>query len=712
MEEMENIERTNAELLAEIQELRDRLAISEETLRSIQQGEVDALVISTPQGPRIFTLQTADQSYRLLVEEMEQGAVILSTEGLIVYCNQSFAGLLQQPLDQLIGSYFQRFLSPQDACLFEARVKQVEKGRRHAMELFLMAPAAQIPAYLSISLLKIDQAVMICVVITDLTAQKRHQETLASERLARLILEQAGEAILVCDHTGTIIRFSQVASQIWGKNLFWQPLEALGLLALVPSQVAAPIKPEETIDYSHIEGVPQRKVPFTIAAVLQGASIQDLEVEAESQNGKVLNLMLNARPLRDTDNHFQGAVVVLTDITRRKQTEIALIESQSKLQQQLAEIEAIYQSAPIGLNVLDTNLCFVRINQRLADLNGMSIEAHIGHTMRDLFPEMANQAEPLLYSVLATGEPVFDVEISSEIPTPPPEQRTWLASYFPLKQGDRIIGINTVCKDITEHKLLEAERQTVEEFLRQSKEELEARVAERTATLNQTIIELQNAEEYILASLREKEVLLQEIHHRVKNNLGIVSSLLQMQIRRTQDPQTTIILQDSQNRIASIAMVHEKLYRSKDLSKIDCAQYIQDLTVYLFDSYNISSDQITLTVHVENGQLDTETVIPCGLIINELVSNALKHAFPNNQQGKIRVELAPVIESVGATSQPLFTLTIQDNGIGLPQDLDIKQTKTLGLTLVQGLVKQIGGTIEINRQQGTEFKITFIKPTL
>ncbi|MEH2345314.1 MAG: PAS domain S-box protein [Nostoc sp.] len=218
--------------------------------------------------------------------------------------------------------------------------------------------------------------------------------------------------------------------------------------------------------------------------------------------------------------------------------------------------------------------------------------------------------------------------------------------------------------------------------------------------IHQDITEQKQAEEKIKASLKEKEVLLKEIHHRVKNNLGIVSSLLQMQCRRTQDPVVTAILRDSQNRIASIALVHEKLYRSEDLADIDFAQYIPDLTTHLFDSYNVSSSQIKLNIQVDNASLDIETAIPCALIINELVSNALKYAFVGNRGGKIEVKFYQKSESN-------LILIIKDNGVGLPENFDSKKTKTLGITLVQGLVKQLRGKLEINSQQGTEFRITF-----
>ncbi|HEY9647290.1 MAG TPA: PAS domain S-box protein, partial [Chroococcidiopsis sp.] len=199
MNKADDIRKTKSELLAEIQSLRDRLSISEETLRAIQGGEVDALVVSTLDGPRIFTLQTIDQSYRLLVEEMQQGAIILSSDGLILYCNKSLSTLLQQPLEQLIGCYFQRFLSEHDAPLFQSRMEASELGNRSVLELSLIAPnTAEIPVYLSINSFNLNEVSVNCVVITDLTEQKRHESTLASEKMERLILEQTKEQLEGC----------------------------------------------------------------------------------------------------------------------------------------------------------------------------------------------------------------------------------------------------------------------------------------------------------------------------------------------------------------------------------------------------------------------------------------------------------------------------------------------------------------------------------
>jgi PAS domain S-box-containing protein len=221
--------------------------------------------------------------------------------------------------------------------------------------------------------------------------------------------------------------------------------------------------------------------------------------------------------------------------------------------------------------------------------------------------------------------------------------------------------------------------------------------------VQQDITKRKEAEQRIQASLKEKEVLLKEVHHRVKNNLQIIHSLLQMQARRIQDPEISAILKDSQHRVASIALVHEKLYGSEDLANINLAQYIPDLTFHLLSSYQLHSHPISLKTDIDPILLEIGTAISYGLIINELVSNALKYAFLPNQPGEVAVELR-------AAPDRILQLVVRDNGQGLPAGFNLESTQSLGLTLVQGLVEQLDGTLEVTSHEGTQFKITFPLP--
>jgi PAS domain S-box-containing protein len=212
---------------------------------------------------------------------------------------------------------------------------------------------------------------------------------------------------------------------------------------------------------------------------------------------------------------------------------------------------------------------------------------------------------------------------------------------------------------------------------------------------------LKRAEAQIRASLLEKENLLREIHHRVKNNMQVVSALLVLQSKKTKDRKILEMFRDSEHRIKTMALIHEKLYQSKSFGTIDLTEYLTRLIQYLFRSYEERSAKVTLEMDVSGISLDIDTALPCSLIINELVSNSLKYAFPHGQGGKICIRVTKDAGSV-------HTMEIRDNGVGLPADLDMEKTETLGLRLVHGLaVNQLGGSIETGKGRGTSFIIRF-----
>jgi len=206
-------------------------------------------------------------------------------------------------------------------------------------------------------------------------------------------------------------------------------------------------------------------------------------------------------------------------------------------------------------------------------------------------------------------------------------------------------------------------------------------------------------EEQVLM-LHEKEVLLKEIHHRVKNNLQIVSSLLNLQANQVTDPQTLETLRDSRMRVRSMALIHEKLYQSQSLARVNFGEYIKSLSTDLVRSYQKTFNGVELNIQAEEIFLELDQAIPCGLILNELMTNALKYAFPNGRSGTIHIELH---DEPGR----LLSLRVADNGVGLPVDLDILNTKSLGLQLVNSLVNQLEGTLTVEKTRGAAFQISF-----
>ena len=207
------------------------------------------------------------------------------------------------------------------------------------------------------------------------------------------------------------------------------------------------------------------------------------------------------------------------------------------------------------------------------------------------------------------------------------------------------------------------------------------------------------AEEQLKKSLYEKEMLIKEIHHRVKNNLMVISSLLSFQSQYIKNKDDLEMFEKSKTRAKSMALIHERLYQSKDLKRIDFGDYIERLAIDMFNTYVSDPSRIKLEIDVENALIDINTAIPLGLILNELLNNSMKYAFPDNRIGTVQVNFSK--------KDDLFNLTVQDNGIGFPEDIDIKNTDSLGFQLITSLTGQIDGKIDLDKTNGTCFIISF-----
>ncbi len=284
--------------------------------------------------------------------------------------------------------------------------------------------------------------------------------------------------------------------------------------------------------------------------------------------------------------------------------------------------------------------------------------------------------------VLAEVSPLFvDGHEASRVPHADELGLTSLA-VVPLYSYDKRIGVLTA-GSFKPHAFSQAEK------------ELLVAIGNEAGVV---IAKLQ-ADELIRAALKERETLLKEIHHRVKNNMQVVSSLLSLQAAQATERETIETLNESQRQIRSMALIHEKLYRSGSLAEIDFGDYVESLVGELLRMYNVAEGAITINADIENVQLGVDTAIPCALIINELVSNSLKHAFPDGRTGDVTVALQ---RANGA-----YTLTVADNGVGFPPNVDFRATDSLGMQLVVTLVNQLDGTITLDRTKGTTFIITF-----
>jgi len=219
-------------------------------------------------------------------------------------------------------------------------------------------------------------------------------------------------------------------------------------------------------------------------------------------------------------------------------------------------------------------------------------------------------------------------------------------------------------------------------------------------TVNIDITERKRAEEKVSATLKEKELLLREVQHRVKNNLQVISSLLNLQLGYTHDKEILRIVGDIRNRISAISMIHDQLQQIRDTTQIEFGGYLKSLAQHLAISFGVDSSTVTVEVDAEEIYLDVDTASPCGLIINEIVSNSFKHAFPDGRRGQIKI-------AFHRASENGFILTISDNGIGLRKELNPNNRPSLGLLLINGLVDQLGGKMEQKAEGGAEYRITF-----
>ncbi|MBT4502187.1 MAG: sensor histidine kinase [Gemmatimonadetes bacterium] len=262
-----------------------------------------------------------------------------------------------------------------------------------------------------------------------------------------------------------------------------------------------------------------------------------------------------------------------------------------------------------------------------------------------------------------------------------------------------------------------AKHEKTEEFLYQVQVELEAQVAARTEKLKaanealqeeigeRTLVEekLRTSLEEQESLLEEKETLLQEIHHRVKNNLQVISSLIDLQARDFEEGEIHDLFLESSNRVRSMGLIHEKMYQFQQLTQVDLRSYIQALASELVEAYRIEPGRIGLQVDAEEVILNVEVGIPCGLILNELISNALKHGFPEGKTGTIRIYAR--MEALGQ-----IVVGVWDDGVGLPEEVNLERASSLGLTLVRQLTRQLRGEIILERNEGTNIQIVFANP--
>jgi PAS domain S-box-containing protein len=323
---MNGPEETREQLLQRIEQLEKRLEEAEGTLQAIRHGEVDALVVSGPTGPQVYTLQSADHPYRLLVQEMQEGALTLTSSGLILYANLAFAHMMRTSLESIVGTSVWRFVLPRELQTFKALFEYGVHGNSRGEIGLRAVDGTLVTTFVSCNSFQVDDFQSICLVVTDLSEQKRQEEILASEALARAILEQAAEALVVTDTTGRIIRASQEAHQLAGYNVLLQNFEIA-----FPLQFAGATLP--------VLGMTGNDEPpaNVLRIALRGEVQQGIETTFVRPNGQTLQLLLSLGPLLNARGEIAGGIIALTDITARKQAEQALQQAHAELELRVQE---------------------------------------------------------------------------------------------------------------------------------------------------------------------------------------------------------------------------------------------------------------------------------------------------------------------------------------------------------------------------------------
>ncbi len=421
--------------------------------------------------------------------------------------------------------------------------------------------------------------------------------------------------------------------------------------------------------------VPHCQRVFT--EVKKGADQQDIQTVFVAGDGSQLEVEGNT-----SVSHQKGTPVstrsIFRDVTRQKQIERAIRESEEKYR-------AIYDQAYIGIGQVNLEGRFMQVNKQLSEILGYAEEELVEMNLSDLRSNKAHDLWQMIRDRILEGN----------------NERLSLEENL-LGKNDEIIFVNITVALVHDTK----------------------GGSDYFVVVFDDISERKKAEMELLNSLNEKEVLLKEVHHRVKNNLQVISSILNLQSSFSDDPATLDILMESQNRIRTMSFVHESLYRTKNFSSIEIGDYIKTLAQNLFHSYQVGPGKIGLDFDIDESiYFDLDKAIPCGLIINELVSNSLKYAFPGENTGNIRVALnkrykpVPVKEGNAGTDggEPprdqtqYVELVIEDEGVGLPDKIKNGKRETLGLQLVESLCEQLEGEMEVSNSNGTKYLITFEK---
>lgn len=666
-------------------------------------------------------------AHATVIEGMADGIIVLDAKARILNLNLSAMRLMGVENADFVGQPL-KALQPEWGAAFTQRLGQETAAWSQEVTLTVVSRSQIFDA--RVSQLRDGRGALVShvMVLRDITERKQAElEVRERHRHLEAVWGAVPDAIVVLDPTQRIVEWNVGAERLFG----YPKREALG------QDIKTLINNADTL--AEAEGF--------LRTIWEGAPLAPVEAARCRRDGSMVNVMVAGSPII-VDARFVGAVNVYTDITRRKHIEEDIRALNEELEARViartGELATVNRQLAVEVEKHEqAEATLLQRNRELLSLQSAATATSSSLDLPFLLDTVTWEMTNLLQSsgcVIFEWNPdtdkiisVADYEASlGEVPVHtesqnlsdyPLRERVLTERYaeqvslgeagaaeqasmaqrdvksqllLPMAFQDHVVGLVIVTERERERVFSDREISLGQLLANQAATAVEnARLYERA---QREITERVRAEAKIKASLKEKEILLQEIHHRVKNNLQVISSLLNLQSQGIQDTKTLEIFQESQNRIRSMALIHEKLYRSQDLARVDFAEYIRNLASFLIRSYR--SRAVRLDLRAGDVFLSIDNAVPCGLIVNELISNALKHAFVDGREGEIRVILRQA-------NDHQVQLIVGDNGVGLPTDVDYMNTGSLGLQLVDMLVQQLDGTLEIRNNVGAEFEITF-----
>ena len=621
------------------------------------------------------SLMERELNFRSLAENANYGIVVVTGEGHHLYANQEASEITGYTIKELLNTHIKDMVHPDTLDEITANIKRRIEGADAPSTyetLVLRKDKEVVPIEVSASKTTWKGQDADLVILRDISDRKKAEKSLKKslERF-RAVAESAVDAIVTTDSEGNIIFFNHSLTTIFGYSK--DEITGEPLTILMP----------ERFKKKYLEELRKYKKSGKHRLVGRTVSTNGLK-----KDGTEFPFEMSLSAWKSGEKTYFTSII--RDITKQKNDE-------EKMKDHLKKLSIINKVTNTANNAHNIHDLLKDILNSTLDLLGFEsggiylLEEKTGFTKLAYYENLPGEFLEKVKRINVAVEPYFTVyvekmpiynyiEIKQEIET---RYGFKSAAVIPLFSTGKVIGsLNVISKE--------------KSFIT----DLEKDILESIGMQTGTVIARMYSEAAIKESLREKEALLTEIHHRVKNNMQIISSLLNLQSQYVEgDQMAADVLKESQNRVKSMAMVHEKLYQSDNLTEIKIDDYIKRLVSDLFYSYNILQDQINPVIDVEKIRFNMETAIPCGLIISELVTNSLKHAFPEKRKGEIRVSLKILNNK--------YVLVVSDDGVGLPNELDFKNTNTLGLQLVNSLVNQVDGEIELDKSHGAEFTIIF-----